>query len=247
MVLLVPVNWAVASTLAIIASPFGTHAGLSLEPRMLFWPLVIGVAILVGIGLQLLLRRAYAALPARAAAVVLACLITLVLTPMFNLALGHVPADAPELVPHWARVGGFILVAAIGVSALCQLIMHRNQRAEHGAKHAGKALHAPRLLARIEPALRAPLVRLSGQDHYVEVSTEAGTARVLMRFADALREVEGVDGLQVHRSHWVARRAIIGTARNKSRHLLVLSDGTQVPLSKSFRQQVLAQGLPHGH
>ena len=69
------------------------------------------------------------------------------------------------------------------------------------------------LLARLSARSRAKLLHLHMQDHYVEVNTAAGSELLLLRFRDALREVEDVNGLQVHRSHWVARDAIAGVER----------------------------------
>ena len=45
---------------------------------------------------------------------------------------------------------------------------------------------------------------LSMQDHFVRVTTDRGSAMVLIRFSDAVRELAGHSGAQVHRSHWVA-------------------------------------------
>ena len=66
------------------------------------------------------------------------------------------------------------------------------------------------LLARLPARSRAELLHLRMQDHYVEVHTAAGSELLLLRFRDALREVEDINGLQVHRSHWVARDAVVG-------------------------------------
>ena len=44
--------------------------------------------------------------------------------------------------------------------------------------------------------------------NYVEVWTERGTHLVLMRLSDAIRETAGENGLQIHRSHWVALGAV---------------------------------------
>jgi DNA-binding LytR/AlgR family response regulator len=81
------------------------------------------------------------------------------------------------------------------------------------------------------------------QDHYVEVHTAAGSELLLLRFRDALREVEDVDGLQVHRSHWVARNAVVGVERRGGgRIVLRLVNGSRVPVSRSFAPVLKAQG-----
>ena len=56
----------------------------------------------------------------------------------------------------------------------------------------------------------ATLIYLKTADHYVEAFTTAGSTLVLMRFADAVAELDGAGGLRVHRSYWVARRHVGG-------------------------------------
>ncbi len=87
---------------------------------------------------------------------------------------------------------------------------------------------------RLADDIRGPLVRVSVRDHYVDVWTEQGSAQLLMRFVDALSELEGADGLQVHRSHWVARRAIAQVQRRGANLVVVLKDGAEVPVSRRF-------------
>jgi len=90
-----------------------------------------------------------------------------------------------------------------------------------------------RLLRRVPPHKHGRLIRLAVNDHYVDVITDAGTTSLLMRFSDAIVEADGVRGLQVHRSHWVAFDHISSVRRAGGRLLLIMSDGLQVPVSKS--------------
>ena len=95
-------------------------------------------------------------------------------------------------------------------------------------------------LSRLPDRLGEDLLHLHMQDHYVEVATAKGHELVLLRFRDALREVESLDGMQVHRSHWVARHAVSGVVRRDGRIFLDLCNGSRVPVSRSF-QPVLRQ------
>ena len=61
-----------------------------------------------------------------------------------------------------------------------------------------KAYHA--LTIRLAPSTGQTKLKMA--DHYVEAFTTAGSTLVLMRFADAVSELEGADGLRVHRSYW---------------------------------------------
>ncbi len=94
----------------------------------------------------------------------------------------------------------------------------------------------PAFLARLSPELGDNLLHLRMQDHYVEARTDRGSELILMRFGDALKEVKGLDGVRVHRSHWVAAHAVHAVRREKGRSILVLHNGEEVPVSRSFRE-----------
>jgi hypothetical protein len=104
-----------------------------------------------------------------------------------------------------------------------------------GAVRVADADRLPRLVQRLEPALQTALVSVSVRDHYVEVVTRTGRSNLLMRLSDAIRETEGVDGMQVHRSHWVARSAVRGLCRDRGRAHLLLTDGSVLPVSRNHR------------
>lgn len=81
------------------------------------------------------------------------------------------------------------------------------------------------------------------QDHYVEIRTDKGGALVLMRLADAIAETEGVAGLQIHRSHWIAIGQVAQSVRLGGRLMLKMKDGTMLPVSRSYIEEVRAAGL----
>ena len=89
-------------------------------------------------------------------------------------------------------------------------------------------------LSRLPAHLGRDLLHLHMQDHYVEVYTGKGSTLVLLRFRDALREVDGIDGMQVHRSHWVAGAAVARMVRRGGRIFLKLTNGAEVPVSRTF-------------
>lgn len=97
-------------------------------------------------------------------------------------------------------------------------------------------------LKRLRSDLGRDLLRISGQDHYVEVVTRTGSDLVLMRFSDALVELNGYSGMRVHRSHWVAKEAITGVYKTNGKMSLKLSDGKQLPVSRSYRNQLHKAG-----
>jgi hypothetical protein len=99
---------------------------------------------------------------------------------------------------------------------------------------------APILLGRIPPDLRGAFLCLQMEDHYVRVHTSKGSALILTRLSDAVLELEGVSGLRVHRSWWVATEAV-QTARRVGRTAqLSLSNGLVVPVSRPYLAEVIA-------
>jgi len=102
---------------------------------------------------------------------------------------------------------------------------------------------APPLLARLPFERRGALLSLSAEDHYVNVRTKKGNHMLLIRLADAMNEVGSTEGLQVHRSHWVARAAIQSAMRDGDRAILTLVDGAEIPASRKFVPDLKTAGI----
>jgi DNA-binding LytR/AlgR family response regulator len=93
----------------------------------------------------------------------------------------------------------------------------------------------PRFLERLPARLRAAtILAVEAQDHYLQVHTNAGRELILMRLSDAVAELEGLEGAQVHRSWWVARAAVAEARREERRAILTLKDGSEVPVSRAY-------------
>lgn len=87
------------------------------------------------------------------------------------------------------------------------------------------------------------LVSLSAEDHYLRVHTTHGNALVRYRFGDALRDVAGIAGIQTHRSHWVAVKAIARVKADGKGYRLLLHSGGEAPVSRSNVGVLRAAGL----
>jgi hypothetical protein len=93
-------------------------------------------------------------------------------------------------------------------------------------------------LESIDPPLKADIVAIEAQEHYIRISTDNDTRMVLHRFSDAVRHLPDSLGMQVHRSHWVADKAVRGLVVKGQRMQVELSNGTRVPVSRTFRSAV---------
>ncbi|WP_067737027.1 LytTR family DNA-binding domain-containing protein [Novosphingobium naphthalenivorans] len=79
----------------------------------------------------------------------------------------------------------------------------------------------------------AAIIALQIEDHYVRVHRIGGSQIILMPLKQAIGRMNEVDGIQTHRSWWVAKAAVTevkGTPRNMR---LRLSNGLEAPVARS--------------
>lgn len=99
-----------------------------------------------------------------------------------------------------------------------------------------------RLMLRLPPEKRGELLYMSMQDHYVEIVTAKGRELVLLRLADAITEAGSTTGIQVHRSHWAAFSAISSIKRDGGKSSAVMTDGTELPVSRTYAKALREAG-----
>lgn len=99
------------------------------------------------------------------------------------------------------------------------------------------------LLDRLPLDKRGALIALSVTDHYVRVVTTQGADMILMRLADAIRETGSTQGMQVHRSHWVATAHITRVQRTGDRATLTLTGNHDIPVSRANISKLRDAGL----
>jgi hypothetical protein len=101
----------------------------------------------------------------------------------------------------------------------------------------------PGFLDRLPRSIQsAEIVAVEGEDHYVRVHTSLGRHLLLMRFGDALGELKMLDGLQTHRSWWVAKSAVTAVKRGNGRATLKLANGLEAPVSRRYTQRLRESG-----
>lgn len=82
------------------------------------------------------------------------------------------------------------------------------------------------------------LLAIEADEHYVRLHTDAGSKHVLYRFRDALKDVEDLAGLRIHRSWWIAEDAMEGLEQTASGFGLKLKSGLIAPVSQTYRRDV---------
>jgi hypothetical protein len=83
---------------------------------------------------------------------------------------------------------------------------------------------------------------VSAEDHYLRVHTSLGETMVLMRLADAVRELASLEGLQTHRSWWVAKQGLADASRGDGKVTLTLKSGAEAPVSRTYQKAVKDAG-----
>lgn len=120
------------------------------------------------------------------------------------------------------------VLICVGASVIAMLLARRSAAAPG-------AVAPPKFLDRIPLKLRGgELWAVEAEDHYLRLHTSRGQDLILMRLADAVDELAGIEGAQVHRSWWVARDAITDAQRGDGRATLTLKDGSEVPVSRTY-------------
>jgi len=80
---------------------------------------------------------------------------------------------------------------------------------------------------------------LKAEEHYVLLGLCDGTSTLLRgRLADAIAQVPPEAGLQVHRSHWVAKSALADLERRREGWRLRLHNGTDIPVARNRQTDV---------
>jgi LytTr DNA-binding domain len=143
--------------------------------------------------------------------------------------------EGPHHTPNIARfVPPAIVTLATVTTVACLLRRPRGPRP--GSAH-------PEFMTRLPHRLRrAAIIAVQGEDHYVRVHTSNGQHLLLMRLSEALDQLSGLDGLQTHRSWWVAKPAVTAVKRAHGRAALTLANGVEAPVSRRFSGRLRAQG-----
>ena len=212
---------------------------LPLGERFLYWLVLLGLGQAGSLAIRasldrLQLPRTRLVLSGILQTVLLALPLTLLVWLATALALSQ-PLRAVHLPQLYLPV--LVVVAAM---VAINLLVQRRPLETHGDEPSAQP--AP-ILARLPPRLRgAALYAVEAEDHYIRLHTSAGSDLVLLRFSDALAELQGIEGAQVHRSWWVARDAVASSRREDGKLLLMLRSGTEAPVSRSFTRALKDEG-----
>ncbi len=237
--------WTVVGAILGAVGPFGSFFNDTLPIRIGYWTtlcLVSGVVIGASVRLVWPLAR-----QRRVPAWVWVPVVAMVITGPLGLfarvmATGLWPGIREAVRPdEW--YGQTLLIEsiflAIYVAAHARRTSLESPKATTGTAEA-------RILDRLPARLGRNLLCLQMEDHYVRLHTPEGSFLVLTPLRTAIAQVEGIEGMQVHRSWWVARQAVQGVVQDGRNLRLKLANGLEAPVARSKVAELRAVGWPVG-
>jgi len=151
--------------------------------------------------------------------------------------LGRLEFDPGGFLGFYARVWVITLLIVGPVSLAGDRLI------PGGDKGASTPPAGQRFMRRLPTKLGTELMCLSMEDHYVRAHTRQGDTLILMRMSDAIEELEGYGGAQVHRSWWVAADAVETVNKAPRKLSLTLKNGLTVPVSQRRVKQLRETGF----
>ena len=222
-----------------VLGPYGTITASPLV-RLIYWPGVILGGGVIGITVDEFGGRRFANPWLRW------IFSSVVMTPgvCVLVVFASMWAFGPQQSGHWGDLVWQVFVISAGVMGVRQLVEKPPATpavapGEAPGSPSGDQAFRQRLPARLRAAR---LIAVEAEDHYLRVHTDAGSELLTLRFSDALSELAGVAGFQVHRSWWAAAEAIEGVRWRRGRGELRLAGGLTAPVSRTHTAGLKAAG-----
>lgn len=234
------------SALLAYAAPLGLQDQIRFGWRMFLWFAVVCSACAVLVLHRLFERSTETGWHPILSDLILVALMCLCLTPVIVVALSYLRGTFLFGGATLIGIGQFVGTVTAGICVVVRCapglsVPRYYQRPRVGHQKPEPVM--PRLARRLPDGFEGPILRLTVNDHMVEVISACEVHRLRMRFADAVNEMEPVEGFCTHRSHWVTHSAVRNIERDGNRLLVVLSNGDKVPVSRKYRVNLEEAGL----
>lgn len=260
--------WISAIVIAVVAGPFGTFEAMSPLKRALYWGAVVSASVFFGYTVRAVAHAVVG--PGRPALFDAfgVTIMTLVFAPVVWVMARVAGGGAGRTPPSLAQVFFYVFLVTGVICVVRRLIpgiepeTYRFLSPEppggtppddppvdmpapaEAVPQEAAALARPRIMRRLPPGARGRILRLAASDHQVEVVTQTEVISLRMRLKDAIYEMEPVQGYRIHRSHWVARDAVVRFRRNGPQKLVAeLTNGDRVPVSRKYRTNLENAGI----
>ena len=136
------------------------------------------------------------------------------------------------------RLFGFTYIISLAMTGMGFLMdragLSKDSLYDEEADNNGTARDPEHLFLQRLPAryAQADLYAVESEDHYLRIHTSLGQELILMRLSDAVRELESMDGVQTHRSWWVARKGVASVSRTDGKVSLTLHNDAVATVSR---------------
>lgn len=256
------IGWLTGSIVTSLVGPFSTYEVIPLGERLLFWTSILFIAVTVASAIQISLRQIFPSLKI-IRLTVLSCSIFILLYWFFILiTISYVYSYL--ILPSSFFLLGVICGVTLPIFAMIYLLspetLYPPEETIEQVAAPSVGFVAPiiepsvpnpapesngqnRFLQKFLPESGNKLIRLAMRDHYLEVFTETGQKLLHMRFSDALQHVAGMNGEQIHRSHWINFDEITDVVRQSGKIGFRMSDGVVVPIARSRKSALKDRGL----
>lgn len=252
-----PRAWAIDAAFCVAAGialgvlgPFGSFFNAGFVGRLLQWTLSsLAIAIVYGVALRA--ARPWARRQGIPAWIWVPAVILVAAIP---LAIGSRVINI-AVWPFLAKIGwldwyGQTILTSLPLTALYLFLRVRlaaSGPAQSPPRDTPEAAAPPSdgeapFLRRLPPRLGREIVCLVMEDHYVRAHTPLGSDLILLPLHKAIEELDGLDGMQVHRSWWVARSAVQGAVEDGRNVRLRLSNGLEAPVARTSVARLRAAG-----
>ncbi len=226
------VSYFTITALAIITGPFSTYQHLSLLMRIPYWSGVIAGCFLIPIIVNLIYYRIAQKSKRQKPLwnIILTLIVAILIAAFLLITNSLIWGDGLNFTNY---IGFLKLTTPIAFIVAIFIILFDKYIAKAPNEQSSVAF-----FKRIPTHLGKDLQYLNVQDHYVNAVTDKGEQLILMRLKDAIDELSGMDGVQIHRSYWVAKSAIINVKKSNSKMIIEMKNGDSLPVSRSRLKDV---------
>ncbi|WP_193221978.1 LytTR family DNA-binding domain-containing protein [Amylibacter sp. SFDW26] len=243
--------WGAASVICTLTGPFGTYNLDAFSHRLFFW----GCLLFAGIAFCLLclhtmfnvfpnLRPIYSKLIA-----ISFFTVTYTNAIYFVVDMIYLSYTTPSILLVYAVVGSIAFSISAAIYWLHIRPNELRKKAQETYRNPPIAKSKPKVSPKLSNAVLSKfetdthIIRLNMRDHYVEVFSDKGAKYIHMRFADAVGALSSLNGMQVHRSHWVNLDNVQDVIKSKGKISFKMSDGAEVPISRTKQKELKEMGL----
>lgn len=245
--------WALLSLAVAFAGPYNDVMSYDFSQRLGYWSSVNALAIIVAALIRAIVVSRF---PKETMGLLLmvAFAQAMALGPMIWILNSRVFGFDTEGLGWLAELTLIMLLIALCVALVRYEVARARRLAQaeaeaeallalDAAQDGAEAPLRPSFLDRAEPGLPGDVLVVSADDHYLDVTTTHGRGRVLMRFRDAMIELQALPGFRIHRSHWVAQHELVRVRLDGRRHLADLASGKVLPVSDAYVDELRRAGL----